>query len=281
MNLMYLEGTMLGKQLEGLIVCIPKHAQAKTIDDYRPLTLMNTDYKILTRIIAERLRPFMPIILHPNQLCGVQVNSVFEAVTVVREAILYAETTKKPICIVSIDFSAAFDKISHEYLYKVLSKHGFDDTFIQQIKRLCDNATSEIQINSFRSGQIQIKRSVRQGCPFSMLIYALCLNPLIQSLEKHLSGIKIGRRRTKTAVTAYADDVTIYLTQVEDIPKMEEILQRYESASGAKINMQKSRAMTNGNWDTTIPVVDIQYHKDIKILGFHFSNSVNSTAAES
>jgi hypothetical protein len=242
---------------------------------------MNTDYKILIRITAERLRPHLPVILHPNQFCGVQGNSVFEAVVVVRDPIAYAEISKKPLCIVSIDFSAAFDKISHEYLHKVLSTHCFDDSFLQRIKRLYDNATSEIQINGFRSGQILIKRSVRQGCPFSMLLYALCLNPLIQSLEKHLSGIKIGRRQTKTAVTAYVDDVTIYLTQVVDIPKMKEILLRNETATGAKINMLKSRAMAIGNWDTTIQIMNIPYYKEIKILGFHFSNSVNSAAAES
>jgi len=172
MNLIYLEGIILRKQLQGLIVCIPKHAQPKTIDDYRPLTLMNIDYKILTRIIAERLRPFMPTILHPHQFCGLQGNSVFEAVAVVREAIAYAETAKKPICIVSIDFSTAFDRISHEYLYKVLSSHGFDDLFIQRIKTFYGNATSEKHINDFRSDQIQIQRSMRQECPLSMLIYA-------------------------------------------------------------------------------------------------------------
>jgi len=88
---------------------------------------MNTDYKIMTRIIAERLRP---VILHPNQFCGVQWNSVFEAVAVVRDAIAYAEVSKKPLCIVSIDLSTAFDKISHEYLHKLLSKHGFEDSFL-------------------------------------------------------------------------------------------------------------------------------------------------------
>lgn len=179
----------------------------------------------------------------------------------------------------SIDFSAAFDKISHEYLHKVLSTRGFDDTFIKRIKRLYDNATSEIQTNGFRSGQIPIKRSVRQGCSLSMLLYTLCLNTLIQSLEKHLSGIKIGRCQTRTVVTAYADDATIYLTQVVDIPKMKELLLRCETATGARINTQKSRAMAIGNWDTTIQIMDIPYYKEIKMLGFHFSNSVNSAAA--
>ena len=121
---------------------------------------MNIHYKILTRMTAERLRPFMPTVLHPNQFCGVQGNSVFEAVAVVREAIAYAETANKLGFIMSIDFSAAFDKISHEYLYKILSTHGFYDLIIKRIKMLYDNATSEIQISGFRLGQIEIKRSV-------------------------------------------------------------------------------------------------------------------------
>ena len=65
MNLMYLEGIILRKQMQ-VIACIPKHAQPKKIDDDWPLTFMNTDYKILTRIIAEGLRHFMPIILRCN-----------------------------------------------------------------------------------------------------------------------------------------------------------------------------------------------------------------------
>jgi len=113
-----------------------------------------------------------------------------------------------------------------------------------------------------------------------MLLYALCLTTLIQSLVKNLSGIKIGRRQTRTVVTAYAVDVAIYLTQAADIPKMKEILLRYETATGARINMQKSRAMAIGNWHTTLQIMDMPYHKEIKILGFHFSNSVNSAAAE-
>ena len=101
-----------------------------------------------------------------------------------------------------------------------------------------------------------------------------------ERLEKNLSGIKNVRCQTRTLVTAYADDVTIFLTSVADIPKMKEILLRYETATAARINTQKSRAMGTGNWDTTLQIMDIPYHKNIKILGFHFSNSVNSSAAE-
>jgi len=133
------------------------------------------------------------------------------------------------MCIVSIYFSAALDKISHEYLQEILGAHAFNVTFIQRIMRLYETASSEIQINGFRSNLIPIKTSIRQGCPLSMLLFVMCLNSLIQSLDKNLSGVKIGRQRAPTSVVAYADDVTIFLTSVADIQKMKETLLAYEA----------------------------------------------------
>jgi len=172
-NSMYIDGTILENQLKGIIVCIPKHAHPVTIADYRPLTLMNTDYKILTRIIAARLRQVLADMIHPHQYCGIPGKSVFDAVADVRDAIAQAEIFQKPLCILSIDFSAAFDKISHEYLYMVLEAHGISASFRRKITRLYEHATSEIQINGFRTDTIPIKSSIRQGCPLSMILYVL------------------------------------------------------------------------------------------------------------
>jgi len=190
---------------------------------------MNTDYKIRTRITAKRLKPILSTLLHPNQYCGIGGNSEFDAVAAIRDVVAYSEVTRKPMCIVSIYFSAALDKISHEYLQEILGAHAFNVTFIQRIMRLYETASSEIQINGFRSNLIPIKTSIRQGCPLSMLLFVMCLNSLIQSLDKNLSGVKIGRQRAPTSVVAYADDVTIFLTSVADIQKMKETLLAYEA----------------------------------------------------
>jgi len=112
-----------------------------------------------------------------------------------------------------------------------------------------------------------------------MMLYVLCLNPLIRSLERSLNGIKIGRHQTKTVVTAYADDVTIFLTSVEDMPKLKDLLFRYETATGAKINTNKWKTMALGRWHTALNIMDIPRHTELKILGFHFTNSVNTTTA--
>jgi len=111
----------------------------------------------MTRIIAERLKPYLTEILHQNQYCGVQGKTVFEGVAAIRDVIAHAEITGKPLCVVSTDFNEAFDQISHEHLQKPLRAHTFSESFIRRIMRLYDKATSEVIFNGFRTRQIPIK----------------------------------------------------------------------------------------------------------------------------
>jgi len=191
-SLMYIEGKLTTRQLQGLIFSLPKKTNPKYVEEYRPLTLLNTDYKILARIIANRLRSCITEILHPNQYCGLQGHSAFDAVAAIREAVAFAEITRTQLCIVSIDFSAAFDNISHSYLMSMFNAHGFSVWIQQRIMGMYKAAASEVQINCFRSSLIQTNSSVRQGCPLSTQLIALCLNSLIRTLAKELQGIKIG-----------------------------------------------------------------------------------------
>ena len=75
------------------------------------------------------------------------------------------------------------------------------------------NAKSEVQINGFKSHCFPIKSSIRQGCPLSMQLYAICINPLLHNLEEAITGARIGRGKPGTATVAYADDATVFLTE--------------------------------------------------------------------
>jgi len=130
-------------------------------------------------------------------------------VATVRDVIAFVEVVKKPICVMSLDFSAAFDNVSHSYMKEALRAHGFSMWFTESIMRLYSNVSSEVQINGFRSNLIPIKSSIRQGCPLSMLLYAICLNSFLQALDEGLGGIKVGGDNTKAMVAAYADDVSL------------------------------------------------------------------------
>jgi hypothetical protein len=76
-----------------------------------------------------------------------------------------------------------------------------------------------------------------------MQLFAICIDPLLHALDSTLKGIRIKRGDNKTAIVAYADDITLLLTSPDEVPKLREILDQYMSASGAKINIQKSKAM--------------------------------------
>ena len=121
-----------------------------------------------------------------------------------------------PLCVLSLDFREAFDRVAHKYLFTVLKAYGLHESFVDRIRHMYQDATSILQMNGRIAGTIPIRCSVRQGCPLSMALFALCINPLLHYFDTHLEGIRFGRTENRVAVVAYADDVTIFVTQMDD-----------------------------------------------------------------
>jgi len=156
LNEMLITGNIHEHQKRGIMICIPKKTKPIRPEGYRPITLMNTDYKMLARIMAHRLKPALKGILHPNQYGGMKRGGIFEAAATIREAIAQAEITSSHHCILSLDFSQTFDKISHEYLFCILHEYGFSTQFITHIQNIYNDASSQIHINGHASGAIPI-----------------------------------------------------------------------------------------------------------------------------
>jgi hypothetical protein len=89
-NHMYMEREVTDVQKQGIIMCVPKKTHSVGVEDYRTLSLLNTDYKLLTRVIAQRPSPWMGDLLHPNKYCGKRGQPTFDAVAAVRDIIAYA-----------------------------------------------------------------------------------------------------------------------------------------------------------------------------------------------
>jgi hypothetical protein len=261
------------QQKHGLIVGAPKSCSPRTPYDYRPLTLLNADYKILARMIVNRLNPLLRDILHPSQFCGRRDTSIYTALGTIRDTIAYAEITRRPICLLSLDFEAAFGNISHKYLNRMLTRYGIGDHLTNLLGELYAGAQSTLQINGFLSRPMVTRRSIRQGCPLSMLLYALCINPLLQHLTSVLPGVKIMAREETTSIVTYADDITIVLTNPTDVPLIHHALQ-YMRASGAVLNTNKSKTLALGTWDTSVNILDIPYVAQMKVLGMHCTDTI-------
>ena len=85
----------------------------------------------------------------------------------------------------------------------------------------------------------------------NMILFALCVDTMFRILEQTLPGIHIGKRANKTVVVAYADDVTIFVTAPTDVPVIQDAIQCYEKANGARLNTRKSKALAVDRWCTT------------------------------
>jgi hypothetical protein len=192
MNQMYIHKSMTRRQQHGIIVSLPKDKGDITPTGYCPITLMNTDYKLLARIMARRLTPVLEEQISSSQYCSVPGKSILEAVSVLRDVAVHAELTRTPMCILSFYFRSVFDCISHQYLFQILAGYGISEWFIDRVRSVYKNATASLQINGALEGHIPIQSAIRQGCPLSMALYALCVHPLLRTLENRLTGVSIG-----------------------------------------------------------------------------------------
>jgi exonuclease III len=280
LNAMFFDGAITTQQKLGTIVCLPKSNRMLTPADRRPITLLNSDYKIVTRILAQRLRPVIEMHLCRTQYCGVPGNTILDAVVTVRDTIAYAESMEIPMCVLALDFQQSFDKVSHDYLFTILRSYGLSDRFVTFIRNLYTSATSSVQINGRLYGSIPIICGVRQGCPLSMALYTLCLQPFLNLLEQRLSGVHIGRRNRPVSVVAYADDVTIFITSISEFQVVEDAIRLFEKASGALVNPTKSQALPTGRWPTSDTVFGIEYRPCVRILGVKFRSTIHRSVID-
>jgi hypothetical protein len=138
---------MTRRQQHGIIASLHKDEGDITPVGYRPITMMNTDYKLLARIMARRLTPFLGEQISSSQICSVPRRSILEAVLVLRDVVAHALLTRTPLCVLSLDFRSSFDCISHQYLFQILAGYGISEWFIDRVRSMYKNATASLQIN--------------------------------------------------------------------------------------------------------------------------------------
>jgi len=273
---MFLDKHISRGQKHGIIVCLPKSTSPRTFEDYRPISLLTTEYKLLARILSRRLRHILAEQLQNSHFCGVLGNSIQDAISYIRDVLTHAEATGSPMCILTLDFQQAFDCISHQ-----LERYGISQWFVERIHSLYDQATASVQINGSLADSIPIRSGLRQGSPLSVALFALCLHPLIRALEDSLPSIKFGRHTQQGSVIAYADDVTVFVTNPGDFHAIQQAIHLYERETGARLNPRKSKALAFGAWTEPPTALDIVFHERVNILGVEFGPTIATVGRRS
>jgi hypothetical protein len=104
LNHMFLQKHISSKQKQAIIICLPKSINIQTPDDYRPISLLTTEYKLLARVLARQIRTLLAEQLQNNQYCGVPGNSILDAISSVRDVIAHTEATGTPLCVSTLHF---------------------------------------------------------------------------------------------------------------------------------------------------------------------------------
>ena len=161
------------------------------VDELRPITLLNCDYKLLTKWMARRLKPLMKKIIKSGQLCGGGDKNILFGVQNVLSGMAYIKKKNLSAALVSLDFFKAYDRVYLPYLLKVLKKMNFCDVFCEWIQMLHQGDRTKF-ILSFLTTDIPVSFSIRQGDPLSMFLYVIYVEPLLMLLEKKLQGLVMG-----------------------------------------------------------------------------------------
>lgn len=232
---------------EGWMCPLYKKNDKTDIANYRPITCLNTDYKLFTKILANRLADVITALIHKSQAGFIPGRSISEQTKLIRMMIHYAEAAEENGMIIALDQEKAYDKIDHEYLWRTLETFGIPSTFINTVKALYEKAETKIMINGVFSTPWKVTRGVRQGDPLSCLLFDLAIEPLAASLrDSNLKGFRIPGHCEKLIATLFADDTTTFLSADDDLQSLEEILNDWCIASRAKFNTAKTEIIPLG-----------------------------------
>lgn len=144
---------------------------------YRPISLLNCDYKILAKLLSTRLENFMCQIISPDQTGFIRDRYSFINIRRLFN-ILYSPHSNSPEVVLSLDAEKAFDRVEWIYLFRVLEKFGFGPILISWIKILYAAPKASVRTNNVTSDCFNLQRGTRQGCPFSPLLFAVAIVPL-------------------------------------------------------------------------------------------------------
>ena len=243
-------GTNTGARLnEGCISPIYKKKDPEDIANYRPITLLNTDYKIFTKALSLRLADVAPQIINQDQAGFIPGRSIFDQVKTTKLVIDYMDMSNKKGMIVALDQEKAYDKVRHPYLWAVMKKFEFPEKFIKVIQNLYDNALTTVMINGEMSIPFIVNRGVRQGDAMSCLLFNIAIEPLAEMIRKSalIKGLPIPATKSHLKVKMFADDTTVFLTETDDIRDLQDVLSQWCESSGAKFNIEKTEVIPLGN----------------------------------
>ncbi len=265
-------------QRTGIICLIYKKGDRTDLQNFRPISLTCCDLKILTGIFANRLQKCIKEIIQPDQSGFIRGRSIHDNIRLVMDLLEYAKKNNITGGVLLLDQFKAFDLVNWDYMMICLTHYGFGPVFQKWMKILYKDLRSQVTFNGWCTPAFNVERGVRQGDPLSPLLFDLAIEGLANAIRKSdfIQGIPLPFRNVMK-VSMYADDTLIAFSSQTDLDKIQEIIQLYCKASGAKINKKKSEVILfQSNDPPLFNLEDYTLKEFTKYLGVMIGNNIPS-----
>ncbi|KAK6122599.1 hypothetical protein DH2020_043656 [Rehmannia glutinosa] len=241
------------------IVLIPKISQPRKVSDFRLISLCNVSYKIVTKMLENRLKHVIPSLISDEQSAFVSRRLILDNILVAYETLqtIRCRTSgKSGLMGLKLDLSKAYDRVEWSFLIAIMKKMGFRQRWTNLIYDCISSARFTFKINGGVYGSVFPSRGIRPGCPLSPYLFLFCIEGLSAWLQQHecskiIRGISVARGAPKISHLLFADDSIIFSkASLVDAHAIKYVLDHYAMASGQQINFAKSLVTFSPNVDS-------------------------------
>ncbi|XP_071939954.1 uncharacterized protein [Coffea arabica] len=255
-NSFFHSGCLLKTVNETIISLIPKIDSPTSVLHYRPISLCNVLYKIISKIIANRLKHVLQHYISNSQSAFIPGRQILDNVVVAHEILHFLKNKRKGstgYMAIKLDMSKAYDRVEWIFVGRLMLKMGFCPIFVKWIMACLSTVTYSFNLNGQKVGNVIPTRGIRQGDPLSPYLFIICAEGLSSLIHKavqgkELTGVKICRDSLVISHLFFADDSLLCCKATgREALKVKSILTKYGNASGQVVNYEKSALFFSKN----------------------------------
>jgi len=284
----FIQGNPIPSEMKkGIITTIFKKGDPLDLNNRRPITLLNVDYKIFSKLLTNRIKAFLPSLISNHQQGFVPRRLLFDNIILLDSVFQLCKTDaiSSPI-LTFIDFRKAFDTVSHDSIIRTLEHLAFPQSIITTIWNMLSDTFVQVLVNGFLTDPIRVERGTKQGDPISPLLFVLVIEALSRTIQRSssIAGLPFSSiSSTKLKILLFAADVLLFSSNRFDLDIAMKFFHDFAMATGLEINKDKSKHIVPFHkWSPdNLPFQMLNKGESEKYLGFNFDPNGLCTHLES